>query len=288
MADTLQRALSSILSQLDNQYEVLVVDDGSTDNSVDIIERMQKQYANLRLLKLDRDKHRQLGETRNISVREAHGEYVILHVDADDVWDPYIIDFVKLFHILEKCIGRDVLVSGQQINIGKKNFLLQHGPYRNTHRAQDRDMWHRLAAIDSYIPVDHEVFRTRLSRPIKTNIYRILRNTWYQMLYDLRQRNRTWAYIIGCFTSFFRKNQKISFKTKILRSLLIFPVFIRSRFIEPLYMPKNMRTHSEFVAYREKNRGTFPELFTRFGCNPDLSFINSPKAKRIFLEGVSS
>ena len=83
----------------------------------------------------------------------------MLHIDADDVWEPYINSFVYLFHKLEKLIKKDVLLSGSQINIAKRKFLMKHGPYRNTHRAQDRDMWHRLAAIDAYIPVDHIIFR---------------------------------------------------------------------------------------------------------------------------------
>ena len=137
MSDTLERSLSSILDQIDERYEVLLVDDGSTDCSVAIVKKLQKKYDLLRLLTLKREKNRHLGETRNISIKEAQGTYVILHIDTDDVWEPYINDFVNLFHCLEHCIKRDFLASGQQINIARRDFLLKHGPYRNIQRS-----WH--------------------------------------------------------------------------------------------------------------------------------------------------
>ena len=87
-----------------SKYEVVVVDDGSNDQSVEKIKSLKKDYKNLRLISLQRDKNRELGETRNISIREAKGEYVLLHIDADDLWEPYIPSFVYLFHKLEKLI----------------------------------------------------------------------------------------------------------------------------------------------------------------------------------------
>ena len=124
----------------------------------------------------------------------------MLHIDADDVWEPYINSFVYLFHKLEKLIKKDVLLSGSQINIAKKIF--DEACPCNTHRAQDRGMWHRLAAIDAYIPVDHIIFRKRLSRPSAIKFKRIFRNTWFQILYDLRQGTRAGEYVWQCYTSF--------------------------------------------------------------------------------------
>ena len=104
MDQTIEQSLVSVLDQIDNRYEVLLLDDGSSDNSVLIVKELQNKYHNLRLLSLKRDKKRLLGETRNISIREARGEYVILHVDTDDVWGPFIDDFVSVFHKIANCI----------------------------------------------------------------------------------------------------------------------------------------------------------------------------------------
>jgi glycosyltransferase involved in cell wall biosynthesis len=282
MGDTLDRALRSVLLQIDDDYEVLIVDDGSSDNSIDVLDDLTKEFGLLRVISLARDRKRKLGETRNISVREARGEYVILHVDADDLWDPYIKDFVAVFHKLEQCIGRDVLVSGQQINMARKSFLLQHGPYRNTHRAQDRDMWMRLAAVDAYIPLRHQVFRTRLARSKKISFFKAIHDSWYHMLYDMRRGTAQKEYILGCLTGvFWSPTKNFSFKMRIFRFLFILPVFIASRLDEPLPSPDNMNSHQAFVDYRERVGGDYAEIMTRHGGDPDLSFL-CPEAARIF------
>ena len=60
MADTLEISLSSVLNQLDDRFEVLIIDDGSKDKSVDIIKMLKIKYNNLRLICLKRDKNRKL------------------------------------------------------------------------------------------------------------------------------------------------------------------------------------------------------------------------------------
>ena len=102
MSETLIASLESVLNQLDEKYEVIVVDDGSADNSVEKLLNLREKYLNLRVIPLLRDNRRKLGETRNISIRAARGKYVILHIDADDIWEPYINSFAKIYHELEK------------------------------------------------------------------------------------------------------------------------------------------------------------------------------------------
>ena len=92
MSSTIKESLSSILSQLNNDFEVIVVDDGSNDDSLNILYKLQK-YSFFQIIPLERDKRRKLGETRNVSVRASNGKYVLLHLDTDDIWDPFIISF---------------------------------------------------------------------------------------------------------------------------------------------------------------------------------------------------
>jgi glycosyltransferase involved in cell wall biosynthesis len=283
MEDTIERALRSVLDQLDARFEVFVVEDGSSDNSPSILARLENEYPSLRVLYLKRDRSRQLGETRNISVRNARGQYVILHVDADDEWMPLISEFVAIFHNIEAALGRNVLLSGQQINIGRRDFLLPYGPYRNTHRAQDRDMWLRLAADDAYLPILHQPFRTRLPRPRKVQFFKSIRDMWFHMLYDLRRGTAVGSYILNCVVGPFRPSMNFGIKERLARAALIVPAFITSWFMEPLPPPKNMTSHAEFVAYRDTNAGTYQEIMRRLGAPVDMSFL-SPEGMRIFTQ----
>lgn len=76
------KCLDSILNQgLDaNQYEVIVVNDGSTDSGPEIVAEYCGKYSNIRMLT---QTNGGLSSARNLGIREARGEY--LHfVDSDD------------------------------------------------------------------------------------------------------------------------------------------------------------------------------------------------------------
>jgi glycosyltransferase involved in cell wall biosynthesis len=80
-ARTIERALASVWRQNYPGMEVLVVDDGSTDDTGLWVERMAA--ANLRLIRLDKNR----GEcgAMNVGIREARTEYIAF-LDADDEW----------------------------------------------------------------------------------------------------------------------------------------------------------------------------------------------------------
>ncbi|MGM9795268.1 MAG: glycosyltransferase family 2 protein [Candidatus Aphodosoma sp.] len=82
-ADTISVCLDSIWSQSlnEDEYEVICVNDCSTDNSVAVITDIQQSHPNLRLL--HNAENLRAGGARNHGVREAKGEY-ILFIDADD------------------------------------------------------------------------------------------------------------------------------------------------------------------------------------------------------------
>lgn len=75
----INKCLDSILEQTYKNYEIIIVDDMSTDNSVKLI----KEYKDERIKLIELDHKAYNGGTRNIGVKEAKGNY-ILFVDCDD------------------------------------------------------------------------------------------------------------------------------------------------------------------------------------------------------------
>lgn len=59
----------------ENNYEILIVDNKSTDNSIDIVNEMKKKFTNIRLIQNKKN----LGRIQNwnISIEKAHGKYLI-------------------------------------------------------------------------------------------------------------------------------------------------------------------------------------------------------------------
>lgn len=283
MADTLEQAISSVAEQLNDQYEIIIIDDGSNDGSLGELQKLADRYEIVRYLALPRDRRRLLGITRNISIRAARGEYVLLHIDADDVWEPYLQDFVTLFHKIEELVDHDFYLSGQQTGMAKRALMVAHGPYRNIYRCEDRDMMFRLAENDQIMYLDYRVYRTRLNRPAGKKLIKVARDTWSHMMYDLRQDAPRGRYIWGVLTGPFRKNH-FSFVISILRAFLVFPIYIASRFQEKLSYTISWE---EFHAHHMTTRGTFPELMERLGGDPDMSFL-SPEAQKVYSYKIKS
>lgn len=81
IADT----IISVLNQTYRNWELLITDDCSNDNSVDIINSYIKDDSRIKLFKSTQN----IGAAaaRNISIRNASGKYIAF-LDSDDVWNP--------------------------------------------------------------------------------------------------------------------------------------------------------------------------------------------------------
>ncbi|WP_179068215.1 glycosyltransferase family 2 protein [Nostoc sp. C052] len=76
------KTLQSVVAQTYHDFEIIIVDDGSTDKSIDIC----KQFHDSRI-KIVHQQNRGLAGARNTGIRHAQGEYLAF-VDSDDLWLP--------------------------------------------------------------------------------------------------------------------------------------------------------------------------------------------------------
>ncbi len=82
----IEEAIQSVFNQTYQNWELLLVDDGSTDKSTGIAQRYAQQYPNkIRYLEHQGHQNRGSSAARNLGADYARGEYIAF-LDADDVW----------------------------------------------------------------------------------------------------------------------------------------------------------------------------------------------------------
>ena len=79
-AKYIKQAIESIYAQNYDNMEIIVVDDGSTDNTKEIL----KQYKNIKYFYME---HKGISFARNVALKNSKGEYIAF-LDSDDYWLP--------------------------------------------------------------------------------------------------------------------------------------------------------------------------------------------------------
>ena len=179
----LERTLRMVLEQTFADLELVVVDDGSTDGTGEIVRRAMRTDARVRLLVQE---NRGLSATRNRGIAEARGELVAF-LDHDDVWHPdklalqvAVLDahpevgvvscYSALIDEHMRCLGwrfggdatGDVyaemlewdIVSGGSVVLVRRALFETAGPFDETLAIrEDWDMWIRLARLTAFATI---------------------------------------------------------------------------------------------------------------------------------------
>lgn len=276
MEATLVASLESILSQVNDKFEVIVVDDGSNDKSILIIKTLQNKWPQLRLVSLKRNKNRKLGYTRNVSIRKARGKYILLHLDCDDLWKPFISDFIVAYHQIENAVNKPFYLAGEHIHIARRDFLIKHGPFINIYRGEDRELWGRLIKINAFIQLRHKLFFQRIPKTGLKYYTSTIFNTWDHMITDFRSGTTLLNFIYYEF----KKRNNMGYQLRLLRAFFSFPAFLKARYMGSL----KVESHDpELIGkYRETSKATLSEILHKYNKKTNFKKFKSKKAVEIF------
>jgi hypothetical protein len=87
----IEKTLNSVINQTVKNFEVICVDDCSTDKSVEIIKNFQSKDSRIKLIQ--NETNLKVSQTRNVGVQHAAAEWVAL-LDSDDAWEPEYLESV--------------------------------------------------------------------------------------------------------------------------------------------------------------------------------------------------
>lgn len=121
---TIERCLRSIMGQTYHDMEIIVIDDGSTDNSGRIVEKIAQEDSRIRYI---RQENGGVSRARNHGIEVSVGEYISF-VDSDDAIDAnYIADMYNML----KDKGSDIVFCGY-CEVGQNS--------RKEHRLSEEEM----------------------------------------------------------------------------------------------------------------------------------------------------
>lgn len=123
IAQYLSDCLTSVFQQSLSDFEVICVNDGSTDNSQSVIDKFAAIHPNLRCI---RQPNKGLSEARNIGLKNANGEYIFF-LDGDDT----LIDNQSLSNALRICSQNNLDLFIGNALVDGHNAYLQNYPKDN-------------------------------------------------------------------------------------------------------------------------------------------------------------
>jgi glycosyltransferase involved in cell wall biosynthesis len=202
---TLKTAIDSVLGQTHDEIEIIVIDDGSTDHTPDLL----AGYGNQ--IQVFVQKNSGVSAARNLGIKKSHGRFVAL-LDSDDAWTPdkisCQIDFFNQNPDALICQTEEIwirngrrvnpkikhqkpsgmvfepslhlcLVSPSAVMIRKKLFELKGGFNEEFLVCEDYDLWLRIAIdtpiflIDKPCTIKHGGHEDQLSAHHSQDKYRI-------------------------------------------------------------------------------------------------------------------
>lgn len=97
VAPYLRECVDSVLAQEFTDYEIILVDDGSTDNSPNICDEYAETHTQIKVI---HKTNGGLSDARNFGIKEAQGDYLIF-LDSDDFWNGKNILF-EIYNIIKE------------------------------------------------------------------------------------------------------------------------------------------------------------------------------------------
>lgn len=159
----LSKCIDSVINQTFKNWELVVVDDGSQDDTFSIVNPYLEKHKNIRYLK---HQNRKLAYAKNVGIQASFGKYITF-IDSDDTYAPEHLssrlDYMKNhpdidliqggFFSEEEIFVADYFQGGKTINLrecvlgptffGKRRVFFELQGFQNIAYGEDTDFWER-------------------------------------------------------------------------------------------------------------------------------------------------
>lgn len=192
-ANYLKKAIESVINQTFKNWELLVIDDGSQDNTFEVVNPFVEHHERIRYF---RHTNRGIGHAKNAGIQACFGDYITF-IDSDDSYKPnhlesrleYMKSHPELeaitggFEIAEEIWVVDYYQQDKIINLrdcimcptifGKRYVFFQLKGFQDIPYGEDTDLWERIEKNykTERITEPETYLYTRAEESITKNIY---------------------------------------------------------------------------------------------------------------------
>jgi len=171
----LKTAISSVIEQTFSNWELIVVDDGSSDDSFDTVSPFLERHPNIRYMK---HKNRKVALSRNAGIQASFGRYITF-LDSDDHYlENHLASRIALMEampdvdllsggflcdeptMVKDCRNLDKMIDIRECTLcgtifGKRELFFAVEGFRNLDYAEDTDLWERASTIFTVKKIDN-------------------------------------------------------------------------------------------------------------------------------------
>jgi len=173
-APLLESAIESVIKQTYTDWELIVVDDGSSDNTFDVVNALIREHDNIRYMK---HRNRKAALARNAGIQASFGRYVTF-LDSDDRYLPEHLEsrhtqleshpeiellsggfvcegdpWVRDRNDPESWVHVKECIAGATF-FGRRELFMEIGGFRALDYAEDTDLWERAAENHRILKID--------------------------------------------------------------------------------------------------------------------------------------
>jgi glycosyltransferase involved in cell wall biosynthesis len=154
--DYITQALNSVIFQDYRNFEIIVSDDGSQDETSDTVRRIFSNNWHIKTRFLE-NPHRGPGDARNQAILVAEGDWIAF-LDSDDLW--YENKLTKVAENINRNPAIDLWCHSEIIRAKKKNIILEHYRKFNPNINQFLSMYRSNSLSTSAVTVKKEALLT--------------------------------------------------------------------------------------------------------------------------------
>ena len=130
-AGYIEETIKSVLSQTYKDWELIIVDDGSSDNSVEIIKKYCQKDSRIKLLTHENNVNKGLKETLLLGLSKAEGNWIAF-LESDDLWDENNLE--KKIEIINKYPTVGLIFNAVKLFGDEKKVYINTPVFNDNHK----------------------------------------------------------------------------------------------------------------------------------------------------------